>query len=259
MLRRAFWGLGAGLVAGLAGTAALAGSITDPGLVGNTQHDEWTTNGLSSAANPGYGGFPWTAPWPGPIASTEGGDAELFRTAGSTESIGGPVPAGGSLYFGGTAAEANVFGGSLAVVDASPVGGVANVVFQIQIGEAFGYDFFDHDLPVLSYNGGSQNLAASYNAITDQIDNGTVQTPAGPQTSFINTHLLQWDLSGIPGITDFTISFSGVQHAQIFGVRLDQSDVFTSLAPVAAVPEPTSVSLFFCGLAAVLYKTRKRR
>jgi len=258
MLRRAVWGLGVGLVAGLAGTAALAGSITDPSLAGNTQYDEWTTNGLTSAVNPGYGSYPWTAPWPGPIASTEGGDAGLYRTAGSTESTGGPVPAGGALYFGGTAADANVFGGSLAIVDASPLAGLANVVFQIKIAEAFGYDFYDHILPVLSYNGGTQNLAATYAAITEKIDDGIVQTPGGPQSSYTNTHLLQWDLSGISGITDFTISFSGVQHAQVYGLRVDQYDVFTSLAPTAAVPEPTSVALLACGLAAVLYRARKR-
>jgi len=257
MLRRAFWGLGFGLIAGFAGTAAFAGTITDPELAGLTQHDEWTTAGLTSAANPGYGGFPGTGAWPGSIASTEGGDAELFRTAGGVG--GGPLPAGGSLYFGGFSGDQNTFGGSLSIVDFSPVGGLANVVFQIQIAEALGNDFYDDVLPTLSYNGGSQNLTASYATITDQVENGTFESPVGPQTIYINTHLLQWDLSGISGIADFAINFSAVQHAQIYGMRVDQSDVFASLAPTAAVPEPTSVSLLVCGLAAVLYKTRKRR
>ncbi len=257
MLRRAFWGLGVGLIAGLAGTAALAGSITDPNLAGNTQYDEWTTAGLTSAVNTGYGSFPGTAPWPGPIASTEGGDAGLSKL--SNGAGGGPVPFNSSLYFAGFSAAPNSLGGALAISDSTPVGGLANVVFQIQIGQALGFDFYDDVLPALSYNGGSQNLAASFATVTDRIETGTFETPDGSvEPIYTNTHLLQWDLSGISGITDFTISFSGVQHAQIYGLRLDQSDVFNSLAPVAAVPEPTSVALLACGLAAVLYGARKR-
>lgn len=261
MLRRALWGLGVGLVAGLAGSAAFADSIhtiKDPELGGTAKHSEWTNRVLTRDENPDLYNFPGSTPWSRPINADEGGVASLVFVAPGTG--GGPLPIGSGLYFGGMSGATNYFGGTLAVVDASPVAGLANVVFQIQIAEAFGYDFFDQLLPTLTYNGGSDGIGASYSAITDQTQTGVFPVNGVNEPIYTNTYLLQWDLSGVAeAITQFSITFSGVQHAQIYGLRLDQSDAFTSLDPTAAVPEPASVALFCLGLTAVLYKARKPR
>ncbi|MEX2220153.1 MAG: GC-type dockerin domain-anchored protein [Phycisphaerales bacterium] len=142
---------------------------------------------------------------------------------------GGPLPmSGGTIYFGGFGQTLNTFGGVLVVRDTTPVEGLKTVVFQVQIGEAWTYDFYNRQLPTLSYNGGSQRLDAATAVITDRYDNGTVQMPSGPERLYNNTHLLQWDLRGIQEpIAEFAIEFAGVQHAQVYAMALDQSDVFT--------------------------------
>ncbi|APW60841.1 PEP-CTERM sorting domain-containing protein [Paludisphaera borealis] len=227
-------------------------SIIDPGLPGAAEADVWTNASLTAGGNPGYGGFPGSAAWPAPIGSSQGGDAGLSKLSGAA------YPGGSSIYFGGFSSAQNTLGGTLAVQDGTPVAGLANVVFQIQIGEAFGYDFFNHALPVLSYNGGSQNLAATLSLVTDQVYNGEFASPTGPKPLYINTYILQWDLSGIAGVDGFSIAFSGVQHSQIYALRLDQSDVYEPYAASAAVPEPASLALLGCGVAALFVKLRKR-
>ena len=232
-------------------------ALTDPGLVGNTQYDGWI--GLTSSNYPGFGGFPGTSDWPGAIGSNrtadnqfnaaEPGDAELVKVANGNG--GGPYLAGGSIYFGGFSADINNNGGTLAVTDTTPVDDLNNVVFQIQIGEAWTFDFLDEALPTLSYNGGDQQLAATTTLITERFYNGTVDMPTGPEDVFINTYMLQWDLTGVAEpITDFSVEFTAVQHAQLYGLQLDQSDVYTP------VPTPGALA---CAAAAGLIATRRRR
>lgn len=248
IIREAVCGLAIATLTTACGGVSRADGIQDPGLPGTTQYDAWTT--LHSAANPGFPTFPGSGAWPGAIGSNLGGDAELTKVANGAG--GGPFPAGGSLYFGGFSGDINTFGGTLSVGDSTPVADLANLVLQIDIGEAATYDFFDHVLPVLNLNGGAQALAASYAVITSRVSTGVFQTPEGPEEVYRNVHLLQWDLSGISEpITSFSIAFSGAQHAQIYGMRLDQSDVFASLAPTQAVPEPASMALLLVGVAAL--------
>jgi hypothetical protein len=238
-------------------TTSLAASIhfVDPALPGTTQYDEW--DNLTAGANPGFPGFPGSGAWPNAIGSNVGasGDATLEKTANGTG--GGPYPAGASIYYGGFSAAINNDGGTLAVSDATPVANLANVVFQLEIGEAWTFDFFNDVLPTLSYNGGAQNLAATDAYLLHQLDNGTVTMPTGEETVYINTHLLQWDLSGIGDgpITDFEISFTGVQHAQLYGLQLDQSDSYSRYEPV---PEPASAALLAICLGVAAAKRRRR-
>src|SRR5690606_19534531 len=96
----------------------------------------------------------------------------------------------------------NAYGGTLAVQDASPLAGVSSIVFQIQIGEVTGYDFWDgpdddstSDLPVLRYNGGTDTLAPSVSLVLDRLNNGKDATLN--EDIFINTYLVQWDLTGL--------------------------------------------------------------
>ncbi|HVZ93491.1 MAG TPA: hypothetical protein VG797_03175 [Phycisphaerales bacterium] len=250
------------VVSSLLALAAAANADYVPGatlssfsLSGNTQYDGWI--GLTATNYPGYGSFPGGSPWPGPIGSNrttantfnlnEPGDAGIIKVANGAG--GGPLLVN-TLYFGGFSATPNTFGGTVAFTDSTPVTNLRNVVFQVQIGEALGVDFFNHALPTLSYNGGTQNLPANISIITNQYDNGTFDSPVGPQTIYINTYLLQWDLSAIPGITSFQVGFSGAQHAQVYGARLDQSDVFT--------PVPAPAPMLLMGMAGLSMVQRKR-
>lgn len=215
---------------------------------GSAVHNGW--NSLSAASNPGFPGFPGFGAWPHPINSQYGssdgtGSEGAWRAGAQLHKVsngegGGPYPSTSTpyLYSGGADEIPNVDGGALAVRHVSPVEGLANVVFQIQIGENLGYDFYDQEWPVLSFNEGNQRLEAQVWVLEQYNDaSGAPQGP--PQEHYINTYLLQWDLSGIEdAIAQFEIEFSVVQHMQLHAMRLDQSAVFST-----AVPEPAGLSL----------------
>lgn len=249
----------AGLLIGASAAHATI-TVSDPVLPGTVSYDGW--DNLTAANNPGFPGFPGTGAWPsGGIGSNESGsgDATLVKVSNGTG--GGPYPAGGSIYYGGFSAAINNNGGTLAVTDATPLANLTNVVFLIQIGEAWTYDFFNSVLPTLSFNGGSQNLAATDSALVDQLFNGTVTMPTGEEELFINTYLLQWDLSALAGtVTDFAINFTGVQHAQLYALDLYQSDVYASLFDTEpVVPEPATLGMIGLGLSMAGLARRKRR
>lgn len=228
-------------------------SLDDPGLPGNTAHSSWTS--LTVSQYSGYPGFPGTGAWSNPM-SAQAGDADAVLNKVSNGTGGGPYPGGGSIYYGGFSGDVNNNGGTLAVIDAAPIAGLRQVSFQIQIGEAWTYDFWNRALPTLSYNGGSQSLAATSSILLQQYYNGTVPMPTGDEDVFINTYLLNWDLSGIAEpITSFAITFTGVQHAQLYKLRVDESDTVAT----AAVPEPSSLAMLACGgsLAALLIRRRR--
>lgn len=246
-------------LAGVASAEFVPGvALIDPNLSGTKQYDGWI--GLTGANYAGFGGFPGSAPWSTSIGSNrtatntfnrdEPGDAGLIKVSNGTG--GGPYPAGASIYFGGFSGDINNNGGTMAVTDSTPVAGLQNVVFQIQMGEAWTYDFFNRVMPTLSYNGGTQRLEASVLQTLERFDNGTVEMPSGLETVYINTLLLQWDLSSIAGpITDFKVEFTGVQHGQLYGLRLDQSDTFT------AIPSPGAFAMVGAGM--VMCARRRRR
>ena len=221
-------------------------------LGGTTESNGWLT--INSSVFPGTGTFPGTTMW-SPLGSTTGGDAVLRKI--SNGAAGGPYAASGSIYFGGFSSDINFNGGTLAAADSTPVANLANIVFQIQIGEAWTYDFYNGVLPTLSYtttSGTATNISATDWTLLEQYDNGTVSMPTGEETVYINTYALQWDLSSVTeDITGFSISFTGVQHGQLYAMQLDQSDTY-----VQAVPEPGTVLLFGAG-AMVLVLRRRRR
>ncbi|MFI4862277.1 MAG: PEP-CTERM sorting domain-containing protein [Phycisphaerales bacterium JB063] len=228
-------------------------SVSDPGLSGAVTTDLWTD--LTAQGNPGYGGFPGSGLWPGPIQSQAGsttpGGAGLVKV--SNGSGGGPYPAGSSIYYGGFSADINNDGGTLSVQDNTPLADVENVVFQIQIGEAWTFDFLDEVLPTLTINGTTTLSGESgYHTLIEQFDNGTVTMPTGEETVYINTWLVQWDLSSFAEeVTSLEVTFTGVQHAQLYQLRLDQSDSYS------LVPEPGSLALIAAGGA--MFMRRRRR
>jgi PEP-CTERM motif-containing protein len=228
--------LGAGLALALAGVAHA--TPANPNLPGNTQYDEWAN--LNSANFPGLGGgFPGAAPWPaGGVGSNVAGsgDAQFTKVSGNG------FAASGSIYHGGFSATPNTLGGTMSVTDATPLAGLQTLVFQIEIGEAFGFDFFNDVAPVLSYNGGSQALAADAAIITSTVQNGTFPNPitGDPEPIFVNVWEMTWDVSTLGAITSLAFQWTDVQHSQIYALRLDQSDV--------AVPEPGTLLLLVSGL-----------
>lgn len=229
-------------------------ALIDPGLTGITDYDQWNT--LNAAAYPGYGSFPGSGAWPAPMQSQTGGDATLNKVSNGTG--GGPYPASGSIYFGGFSGDFNVNGGTLAVKDNTALAGLSELFFQIQIGEASTYDFWNGVLPTLSYNGGTQNLAATNSDLLEAYYNGTVTMPTGEEPIYINTYGLTWDLSsiGVP-ITDFTISFTGVQHAQLYKLRVDQAAASAEAVPDSGTTLAMMIPAIFA-IGAVARRTRER-
>lgn len=241
------------IMAGAALAQAAPMTITDPALPGNTQEDYWANSSLNNVANPGYGFFPGNSAWPGPIGSTtanigSNGDAGLHKVANGTG--GGPFPSGGSIYMGGTSFTPNTLGGTLAIRDTTPLANATKVVLQIQVGGAFGYEFFNNVFPVLNYNGGAQALAANTNQLLESFDTGDPD-PSGSETVKISTYRLEWDVTGL-GITSLELLYSGIQHHQLHQLRLDQSDFVN-------VPEPSSVVLAAIGLAGAFGLALKKR
>lgn len=206
------------------------GSVyTEVALAGNTFSEGWEA--LTSTAYPGNGSFPGTGAWTGALLSQTGdnaGDNGLVKIANGF--AGGPYPASGSIYFGGILNAPNVDGGEMAV-QASGTGvvdDVKTVVFQADIGEAWTNDFLNGDAPVLHVTTtvDTYEIEADHTSLYAQVDNGEVYMNFQWEDLFINSWAFQYDLDGLPGdVTGFSIKFHGVQHAQLYGIGLQQSDV----------------------------------
>lgn len=196
----------------------------NPNLGGTTSYDGWQD--ITSLNFRGYGNFPGSSTWPSPIGSNaaNSGDAELQRlAAGAT---GGPFPLNESLYFGGVNVPPNSFGGTLRIEDRTPLSGVRTVVWQIQIGEADGYDFHEpNGVPVLRINGQPTGYNSLAPVLIASEDNGTFENPETEEDEplYINTWGFQWNVSNLGTINTIQIDFSAVTHAQIYSMRLDQS------------------------------------
>lgn len=206
--------------------APASAQIVPVSLAGSTSYDGWSN--MTRSGFPGYPDYPGSAAWSQPMGSNLGqGDAELQRLAGGT-TTGGPFPAEESLYFGSFRQVPNDLGGTLRVADGTPVSGVKTVVLQIQIGEAEGYDFFSPSgAPVLKVNGEAAGQVPLAPVLISRFQSGTFESPETglDEPVFVNTWGFQWDVSSLGLINSLQIDFSAVTHAQIYEVRLDQSDV----------------------------------
>lgn len=211
-------------------------------LPGVTSFDGWEELTVVNFSSADYGTFPGLSPWAAPIGSNVAGsgDAELSKVGGAG------YPAARGIYHGGFSLEPNSFGGSLQISDSTVVADLETVVLQVQIGQAFGFDFFNGALPVLGYNAGGQALAGQ-SAVVNSFVDGTFNVPgAGPQPLLINTYLIQWDLRGIgESISSIELDWSTVMHAQTIALRLDQSDTYANVVPA---PGAAAVLLGAAGL-----------
>ena len=221
---------------------------------GSSGSDAWVN--VNSVNFSGYGGFPGSSPWPAPIGSNGAGsgDAVLNRVAGSPTG-GGPFLSSGSIYFGNFAQIPNALGGTLRLTDSTPLADLKTVVFQIQIGEATGYDLYS--APALKINGGSSIVDPLFSGIINRFQNGTFNSPAtgADEPVYVNTRGYQWDVSSLGAVTSFTIDFSGVTHSQIYGLQLDQS---SSVFSTAVIPEPNVGGLVLAGAYFFLFCRRAR-
>jgi len=205
---------------------AVQGQTVPLQLGGTTSYDGW--NDLSRYSYTGFPTFPGTSNWPRPIDSIApaSGDAEMTRLTIAADGTGGPYPAEESLYFFSFQQVPNALGGTLRVEDRTPVGGVKTVVFQIEIGEADGYDFRSpNGAPVLKINGTVTGRTSMTPVLLNSYQNGTFFSPETEQEEpvFVNTWGFQWDVSDLSTINSIQIDFSAVTHAQIYSMRLDQS------------------------------------
>jgi hypothetical protein len=224
---------------------------------GSSGSDAWVN--VNSMNFSGYGGFPGSSAWPAPIGSNGigSGDAELSKVAGSPTG-GGPFLSSTSIYFGNFAQVPNALGGTLRVSDSTPLVDLKTLVFQIQIGEATGYDLYSPSgAPSLKINGGTSVVNPLFSGIIKRYQNGTFTSPETglDEPVFVNTRGYQWDVSSFGPVTSFTIDFSGVTHSQVYGLQLDQSSYFLS---TAVIPEPNVGGLILAGACFFIFRRRVR-
>lgn len=201
---------------------------------GSSVFDGWVNMRASSFPGVSTTIFPGSPAWSTPALSNQAGsgDADLNKASGNA------FFAPGSLYVGSFTQVPNALGATFRVRDQNPLGGVRTIVFQIQIGEADGYDFHDPaGFPVLKLNGANSSIAPSFQRVLGSYQSGNFNSPAtGLEPLYVNTHAFQWNLA--PGsVASFAIEFGAVTHAQIYAMRLDQGaaavayDVFGAPPP----------------------------
>ena len=272
-------------------------------LSGNTQDDGWYNLSNSSKtkivdgvertiAGSSRGNFPGGGSWSSPITSQVKSDNNISATLNKVANGGGggAYTASSGLYIGGISSDYNLKGSTLGVYETAPVSNLANLVFQVELGAANGYDFYrpgtatgagvpdggnvptgsannlqvgaltgiDYS-PILNftYDGNkTASVAANFAELSAKGDNGTIQMPTGLETLYVNLYSFQWDLSSYSNISSFNITFDVVQHSQVYALRLTQSDAFNQ---VTAVPEPESYALFMIGLGMLGFVARRRQ
>lgn len=255
-----------------AGAALTHAQIIDVNFTGGgaTNYSGWSNLGASYSSY--GGGFPGRQPWPAPIPATAGSTtASLNRTAAVTNfgQVTGPYVTGnpitdtngvvfstGSVYFGSFSGATNTFGGTVQVAQASPLGGLQTIVFQVQIGDAFGFDFFQPSgFPALTLDGISSQVPVSFINLVNRFENGV--DPQFGTPVFINTWGYQWNLTNGQAPASYAIDMSGVAHSQIYALRVDETDVLQSSA---VVPEPSVTNLLaITGLICLVFLARRLR
>ena len=125
---------------------------------------------------------------------------------------------------------------------------IHTVVFQADLSPNPDFPLPFSGGPLLSFNGGSQSIAASYFLIQGSENR---VTSFGPQT--YTGAAWQWDLSGYgETINSISILQPYSVHTAVAGLRIDSGSTFAQV-----IPEPSALGL--CGLAAGLMAFRRQR
>lgn len=230
--------------------------IINLNLGGTNSYSSWVD--INSFNYTGYGSFPGNTPWPSPIRAKGGStNSTLNRIAGSPTG-GGPFLASESIYFGNFAQVPNALGGTLRLSNNFSLTNIRTLIFQVQIGEATGYDFFSPTgFPKLSLNGGSYT-SARFTNLVNRYQNGVFPSPQTGQDEpvFVNTWAYQWNITNTSPINNYIIDFSAVTHAQVYELRWDSSSTIYN-NPV--IPEPSTYALLTLGAIGLAgYLVRKR-
>jgi hypothetical protein len=199
-------------------TGAQTVPLTFTGGGTSNSFDGWVNMNNS---NSDFSNWPTT---PAESNASNSGDAKLVRVSGSA------IFASRSLYFLSYQQVANALGGTLRVSDPTPVAGVKTITLQVEIGEAVGYGFQrPGGYPVLKINGQPATYAPAHAMLLNRYDNGEYESPeTGWEPVYVKTLGYQWNVESLGPINSLQIDFSAVTHAQIYEVRLDQSDVAQS-------------------------------
>lgn len=203
-------------------------------LPGSSESAAWS--GLNSTNYNSSEGFPShptaTNTWPSALTPDTGA-----TLGGSLNKIsGGGYFASASLYDAGTP-------GTFQITDLASVAGLETVIFQADLGSVLGA------VPVLSYNGGSQALAADFTGTSTGNFAGGFGGPPSPTTNYA----WQWDLSGVSGsITEFAIEWTTNPHGTIYQLDIAAGDSFAQV-----VPEPTTSLLAALSLTLVAFRRRR--
>ncbi len=187
---------------------------------GTKSFDGWV-NMINS--NLSFSGWPTT---PAGSNASGSGDAQLVYVSGTA------IFATESLYFLSYQQVPNALGGTLRVSDSTPVPGVKTITLQVEIGEAVGYGFQSPGgYPILKVNGQPATYAPVHARLLNRYQNGIFESPeTGEEPVYVKTVGYQWNVENIGPVHSIQIEFSAVTHAQIYEIRLDQTDVLQNRA-----------------------------
>ena len=215
-------------VHGFEGTNALGFSTLSGTVETETFTDLTVTNHGTSYGSHPFGGPPGTvSPWPNPVAA-DSGDATLYKSSGAgyfaSSSLYNPSSTSVSIY---------------SVSDTTSLD-IDTVVFQLDAGGAV-------SSATLTYTGGSQTVNSSSSVGSYGSFNPQTQTTTNTIVS-----AFQFDLSGLSGITDYSVTWAGTPHSTVYAIESVAGDTFS------VVPEPNAFALL-SGLIAVVVVTLRRR
>ncbi|MEM1158872.1 MAG: PEP-CTERM sorting domain-containing protein [Verrucomicrobiota bacterium] len=217
-------------------------ALIQPNLSGSVSYDGWVDMTITNYDQSDFGGsFPGASPWVAPLAANQ------LNSSGATfnKVSGLGYVATVSVYspFSPTPYE---------ITSTTLTYDVDTVIFQIDTGPGTGNLWFT-SVPTLSYNGGTQQLAADFtntSAGSYPFTNPVDVTQTGTTTIF----QYQWDLSTISNVNDYTINYTTAPHSQNYEMQLDSGDTF-----VQVVPEPGTAGLLGAALFILTALRRFRR
>ena len=204
------------------GYSALSGTVETETFTNLTV----TNHGSSYGSHPFA--FPGTVdPWPGTVTSNSG-DATLYKSSGAgyfaSSSLYNPSSTTVSVY---------------SVTDSTSLD-IDTVIFQLDAGVTI-------SSATLTYTGGSQTVGSS----TSTGDYGSYNPQTQTTTNTI-CNAFQFDLSGLSGISDYSVTWVGTPHSTVYAIESTAGDTFS------VVPEPSAYALL-SGLIAIAAVARRRR